>query len=223
MKIAVINRSTLVSDEHVRKYTEALQKQAIVFAQAWKLENPELTFVDSSFVGPLDPQIWQLVVLDDPDQAGVLGYHEQTDEGMPLGKVFARADSKSGSSVSATMSHELLEMLADPDAEEVKVGPNGWQYALEVCDPCEDDAFGYYIDGVLVSDFVLPSYFQQDGVAPFDQRNHIKQPFQLLSGGYQSYFDGQEWTQQKEYRLARWQTRPTEGTRKQRRISRPTT
>ena len=33
-------------------------------------------------------------------------------------------------------------------------------YAYEVCDACEADQFGYDIDGVLVSDFVFPSWFE---------------------------------------------------------------
>ena len=51
---------------------------------------------------------------DNPDQAGALGYHEITSQGTPLGKVFAKLDLQSGASWTVTLSHELLEMLADP-------------------------------------------------------------------------------------------------------------
>jgi hypothetical protein len=62
----------------------------------------------------LTPGWWQISVTDDPDQAGALGYHEMTSRGTPLGKVFARLDPQSGASWTVTLSHELLEMLADP-------------------------------------------------------------------------------------------------------------
>ena len=57
---------------------------------------------------------WQISVTDNPDQAGALGYHELTSRGTPLGKVFAGLDLQSGGSWTVTLSHELLEMLADP-------------------------------------------------------------------------------------------------------------
>ncbi|UIF89492.1 hypothetical protein KAF44_29135 (plasmid) [Cupriavidus necator] len=35
---------------------------------------------------------WWLVILDDSDQANAYGYHDVTNDGLPLGKVFAKAD-----------------------------------------------------------------------------------------------------------------------------------
>ena len=42
------------------------------------------------------------------------------------------------------------------------LSPNGKErvhYLVEVCDPCEDGKCAYYINGVLVSDFYTPDYF----------------------------------------------------------------
>jgi len=50
------------------------------------------------------------VILDDSDQAGALGYHDLTSDGLPIGKVFAASDLKAGTSWTVTASHELLEM-----------------------------------------------------------------------------------------------------------------
>ena len=60
------------------------------------------------------PDGGQIIITDNPDQAGALGYHELTSAGAPLGKVFAKLDLDSGTSWTVTLSHELLEMLADP-------------------------------------------------------------------------------------------------------------
>ena len=116
-----------------------------------------------SFVGEgeqLPDGWWQISVTDNPDQAGALGYHELTSRGTPLGKVFAGLDLQSGASWTVTLSHELLEMLADPWINWCAQGANGKIYALEVCDAVEADKLGYDIDGVLVSDFITPSWFE---------------------------------------------------------------
>jgi hypothetical protein len=34
---------------------------------------------------------WWLVMLDDSDQAGALGYHDLTSDGLPLGNIFGLA------------------------------------------------------------------------------------------------------------------------------------
>src|SRR6266566_3784885 len=90
----------------------ALQKQVSDdFKAYWELDCT-LTFLNNG--QPLTRGWWQVVITDNPDQAGALGYHEMTTIGTPLGKVFAKLDMENGSSWTATLSHELLEMLADP-------------------------------------------------------------------------------------------------------------
>jgi hypothetical protein len=138
---------------------------------------------------------WQISVIDDPDQAGALGYHEMTVHGEPLGKVFARLDMQSGASWTVTLSHELLEMLADPWVNWCAEGSDGRVYALEVCDAVEADALGYEIDGVLVSDFITPSWFEPTAADRVDFKRHISKPLQLASGGYISVLGAKGWTQ----------------------------
>jgi hypothetical protein len=87
-------------------------------------------------------------------------------------------------------------MLADPNINLTVFSQNsdtaGTLYAYEVCDACEDDSFGYEIDGIKVSDFVYPTWFEdfrKKGSAQFDFRNQIQAPFDLLSGGYIGLFN----------------------------------
>jgi hypothetical protein len=105
---------------------------------------------------------WQLVILDDSDQAGALGYHDLTKEGLPLGKVFARTDLVNKLSWSVTISHELLEMLGDPDinltAFDQSSNTAGMLYAYEACDACEADEYGYQIDGIQALDILPGGY-----------------------------------------------------------------
>ena len=175
------------------------------------------------------------MVLDNSDVAGALGYHELTPEGLPLGFVFAGTDRQHGLQWTVTASHELLEMLGDPDVNLygfVQTGGNtGTFYAYELCDPCEMDEQGYEINGVSVSDFVYPERFEgfrAPGSTRFDHSNLIDQPFKLLPGGYSIVLDvpsGFGWYQISEPVLPEARARkeqPPLGSRRERR-TRPRT
>ena len=204
IQISVVNASTVLDDAEVRNVVDALQKQVTNdFRPAWGVD-AKVNFIPRGST----PQegTWWLAILDDSDQAGALGYHDLTTDGLPLGKVFAATDLKYGYTWSVTASHELLEMLADPNINLTVFVQNanttGTMYAYEVCDSCEADTYGYRIGNVLVSDFVYPSWFEDfrtQGSTQFDQTNHIQTPLQLLSGGYIGVFNvsaGSGWQQQ---------------------------
>lgn len=64
------------------------------------------------------------------------------------------------------LSHEALEMLADPYMNTLVRGPHPGSsrqvfHYREVCDAVQAET--YEIDGVTVSDFVLPHYYNSDG------------------------------------------------------------
>jgi hypothetical protein len=192
--IAITNASTCLTDAQVEAVLPALQKQVSDdFKAYWELDCT-LTFLKSS--QPLTHGWWQIVITDNADQAGTLGYHELTSTGTPLGKVFAKLDLDSGSSWTATLSHELLEMLADPWINWCVMGSDSRIYALEVCDAVEDDRLGYKIDGVLVSDFITPAWFESTCADRIDFKQHLSKQLELARGGYISIFDPSiGWTQ----------------------------
>jgi hypothetical protein len=226
IQISVINESTVISDTDVAPVVSALQKQVTNdFRPLWGTD-AELTIVAKG-AQPVTGT-WWLVILDDSDQANALGYHDLTSEGLPIGKVFAASDLKAGTSWTVTASHELLEMLADPNINLTVFVENtnttGVLYAYEVCDACEDDSLGYQIDNVLLSDFVYPTWFESfhaEGSTQFDRMNKMQNPFQLLAGGYIGVFNvtsGTGWTQQTaEKRPANLLHRGPVGTRRERR------
>jgi hypothetical protein len=111
--ISVLNPSTTMKDSEVEALLPAMQTQLHRdFLPAWNIQ-AKLEFVPKGHHPAAGT--WWLSVLDNSDQAGALGYHDITNEGLPLGKVFAGTDLANGFSVSVTFSHELLEMLADPE------------------------------------------------------------------------------------------------------------
>jgi hypothetical protein len=190
--VEIVNRSMVVADEEANKVVSSLQIQVTRdFYPVWGV-NASLKFIGRK--GVPDPNKWQLIILDTTDQAGLLGYHDRTSVGNPLGKVFALSDRAHKSQWSVTASHELLEMLVDPDINlcAVVTSQGKSQFiAYECADACENDADGSLIDGVLVSDFVFPSWFEtfrKEGTQ-YDRERKISRPLQTLAGGYLQYFD----------------------------------
>jgi hypothetical protein len=204
IKISFLNRSTVLTDDQVAAALPALQQQVHAdFYPVWGTD-ADLSFVASDQTPA--PGTWWLTVFDNSDTAGALGYHDLTSEGLPIGKVFAETDLQSGSSWTVTASHELLEMLGDPDINltvfvQDQNKPAGLLYAYEVCDACEADELGYEIDGTLVSDFVYPAWFESFRAprsTQFDKQGAVSEPFELLPGGYIGVFDvtaGNGWQQ----------------------------
>ena len=91
-------------------------------------------------------------------------------------------------SISSVASHELLEMAFDPMASlwtPMKFPIDGTSMASEVADPVQESY--YHINGVQVSDFVLPPYWimgeGKSGVK-YDYLGIITKPFEIAPGGY---------------------------------------
>jgi hypothetical protein len=151
--------------------------------------------------------VWpvQLVKSLPPGEGGFhLDKHKQ-----PYAKVIA-TPKNDGWTIAA--SHETLEMLLDPygnrlqssveieiKANKIVDGTGQYGYLVEACDPCEDDKFGYTINGVVVSDFITP-HFYDPMVTPgtrYSFTGAIKAPRQILPGGYISWVnhEADEWQQ----------------------------
>lgn len=225
IQVSVINESTVLADADVTPAIVALQKQVSSdFCPVWGI-NAELKMLPRG-TQPASGS-WWLVLLDDSDQANALGYHDLTTEGLPIGKVFAASDLKAGTSWTVTASHELLEMLGDPNINLTVFVQNtntaGTLYAYEVCDACEDDSLGYKIDDILLSDFVYPAWFESfrtKGSTQFDRMNKMQNSFELLAGGYIGVFSvasGSGWTQKTDQRPTTSSNRGAVGTRRERR------
>lgn len=101
-------------------------------------------------------------------------------------------------------SHETLEMLVDPagnrmhTAQAIKIQGNDvvddagqFSYLVEACDPCEGNQYAYGINGIAVSDFITPHFY--DPVATQGTRysfaGNIARPRQVLPGGYISFLN----------------------------------
>lgn len=191
MQIAIVNTSTLVSNNDAAKMAAAIEHQVRAdFAPAWGRVPVPVGFYTSPHAAPADGHGIALVdtIADAP--AGVLGYHTEDARGQ-WGIVACKPELDAGAqvltgdwAVSSVLSHEVLELLADPSCS-FWASAGRRAYCLEVCDPVE--APTYEVDGVAVSNFVLPAWFDPQGTGPFDHLGLLKAPFSLLKGGYVVY------------------------------------
>jgi hypothetical protein len=191
-RVAVINESTIVSDAVVKAAMAALQTQVRHdFAPAWGVD-AELTFIAKQAEAP--PGSWRLVVEDNSRQPGFISYHTLTEEGLPEVHVGVRDARQADWEWTMGASHELLEMLANPRLNlSIFVsadGRKGRLYTREICDPVSSARLAYQIDGVTVSNFVYPAWFEffrKPGSAQFDHRGHVNAPFDVAPDSYVNF------------------------------------
>ncbi len=191
-RIACFNKSTVPLGVDFDDLLAAMQEYVNAFvAPIWA--TPAKLIKSTGFV----KGAWAMVFLDDADQPGALAYHDLTPDGLPQSKVFVKTTIDNGDLVSVSASHELVEMLVDPAINLMTTGPDPTTiYAYESADPVE--ALSFKVNGVAMSDFVYPSFFEdfhKAGSVRFDQMNKVKKPFQILAGGYQIIFKNGKWSQ----------------------------
>jgi hypothetical protein len=92
-------------------------------------------------------------------------------------------------------SHEILELVADPYGNRLVAAAHPLEparrvlYVVEVCDPCQ--ALWYPVNGIRVSDFYTPRYFDpvRSESTRYSFTGEIEYPLQVLDGGYVTWID----------------------------------
>lgn len=182
--VVLVNRSD-APDTTIMKVVQALQRQVSQdFAKAWGVE-ARVEMMRRGDRRPPNPDAFWVAILASRDQPEAAGYADLTPNGKPLALVFADEVAADGEELSVAVSREVLEMLADSSL-------NGFEhrasdsklYAREICDPVQGRANSYMIQGVRVSDFVYPAFYQEGSKGPFDHRRAVKAPFEPAEGGF---------------------------------------
>jgi hypothetical protein len=133
------------------------------------------------------------VLLQDELPSGAAGLHKRDDNKQPFALVALTTNWP------VFMSHEVLEMLVDPQGtltragDSPKPGQGRVEYLIEVCDPCQDSRFAYSVNSVMVSDFYTPHYFDpvKSSAVRYSFSGKVRGPREVLDGGYLSWFDPQ--------------------------------
>ncbi len=206
MIISVINHSATISDEQVQEVIRAINRQiAQDFTPYWsfgatlRLEGPVGRHPSTQTLSDMRGDA-VLYLLDGSNALGATGWHLANYRDIPYGFVFLGLCEKMKEPWSMTLSHEALELVGDPMCNLLVEGVHPFDrrrhvfHLFEMCDAVQAES--YRIDGVEVSNFVLPSYFsmgEQDG-----RRNDFLgracagatlKSFGMNPGGYLNIFD----------------------------------
>lgn len=207
MLIAVINQSTLVTNDQVDTMCKAIQVQLDLHVlPAWNMKSGTIKFYADA--AKIPGYAWVVSMLDNSTQAGALGYHAEDNDKVDAfifagpvlsnsGVVLYDSTNPQNVSVSSVLSHEVCEMVGDryagfwSDGPAVSVsGVTYTQYALELCDPVEGNSYAVDLNGtnVSVSNFIFPSWFNSEATIPqnmpFDYLHKLSKPFTMTPGGY---------------------------------------
>lgn len=194
--IAIVNASRVVHDDEARQWAIDIETQVQKdFAPVW---GKSASVVFYRFGETMPDDAWPVYINKHSSDLTALGWHDDNGK-LIFGRIFAQDCLDAGISVSVDLSHEILEIIGDPDIKQTVTLPDGRVAALEMCDPVEDDLYGYRIGSTLVSDFVLPTYFRPTtppNVSRWDFRGHLTGPCPTLtSGGYQTILANNQWSQ----------------------------
>ncbi|MBB4893588.1 hypothetical protein FHS39_002619 [Streptomyces olivoverticillatus] len=187
-QLALVSETTRIDSSQLSRVAAALQKQATRdFTPLWGVPATVDAFdkLEDVPVG-----YWPVIVKDDIGTPGAAGVHMDKN-GQPFSLV------KYSDSWSLTASHEMLEMLGDPwgnrlvSGQSPKPDQGVVEFLVEIADPPEDAKYGYMINGLLVSDFITPHFY--DPVSAPSVRysfgGNLDGPRRILPGGYLSWRD----------------------------------
>lgn len=203
-QVGLIDKTSELDPEMVSGVAAALNVQVTRdLPQFWSVQATVIALTTKK----VPSGVWPVFLVKQlpPGEGGFhLDKHNQ-----PYAEVIASPSSE-GWTVAA--SHEVIEMLVDPNgnrlqsstaieitAGKIRDGSGQYEYLVEACDPCEADDYSYTIQGFAVSDFLTPHFYDL-AVTPgtrYSFTGALTKPREILPGGYISWIDQEteEWQQ----------------------------
>ena len=188
LHVALVSMIREVTLANLAPVSAAIQKQ--VSRDLGPIWNVEATVDAFDKLEDVPVGYWHVLLQNELSNSAA-GLHKHDDSKQPFALVALTTNWP------VFMSHEVLEMLVDPQGSltragnSLKSGQGRVEYLLEVCDPCQASKFAYTVNSVMVSDFYTPRYFdpiQSSGVR-YSFSGQVRGPRQVLDGGYLSWFD----------------------------------
>jgi hypothetical protein len=199
IKVGLVDITGEVKSETMVAAAAALNVQVTRdLPQFWSI-NATVSYLPNAHSIPQGVWPVQLVKTLPPDEGG---FH-MTKHNQPYAKVIVTPGSNDWT---VDASHETLEMLVDPNGnrlqastaieivgKQIKDGTGKFEYLVEACDPCEANNYAYQIDGITVSDFLTPHFYDLNPTpgTRYSFTGAIKNPREILPGGYISWIDPQ--------------------------------
>jgi hypothetical protein len=203
VNILIVNASSILPNKEVAAYVPIMQAfDDEALRPAWNLEPATYGFQpwgkNARMPAPTK-DLWPIFLNNRSDQAGALGWHDDRD-GLIFGRCFVGDCKRYNLDWRTDVTHEAWELRVDPQINrQVKIANDALGReriaAVEVCDAVEDDLYAIKYKGSRVSNFVLPAYYD-NATGPYDYGHVLLGPVPtVMSGGYQSIFVGNQWTQ----------------------------
>lgn len=196
--IAVQDKSGNIDQTELIRYCRALQVQISEHVKIhW---NVDATIVYYAPTATVPTNAESVTILNDIGTQKQFGFHTVVN-GTP--KAFVKYQPTMWQLV---CSHETIETIIDPYIDRFVVGEkidlatgqikprdrnplNNVRYIVEIAGAVQSNQNSYIIDGFIMSDFVLPAFFDftYDKQKQYSFNGSIKKPLQIQSGGYVSY------------------------------------
>lgn len=169
MMISLINHTESLPDERVHDAARAVNRQIREDFEPYWHFGGSLRLEGASTRRPRTGQAPDLrgdaimYLVEGRSAIKATGWHQANYRDIPYGIVMLDLCRQIGEDWTITLSHETLELLADPLCNLMVEGVHPYQrersvfHLFEMCDAVQAET--YQIDGVAVSNFVLPSYF----------------------------------------------------------------
>src|SRR5258707_4545382 len=190
LHIALVSITKEVTVAKLAPVSAAIQKQiSRDFGPMWNVEATVDAFDKLEDV----PIGYWHVLLQDELPNGAAGLHKRDDNKQPFALVALTTNWP------VFLSHEVLEMLVDPQGNLTRAGNSlkssqgRVEYLIEVCDPCQASKFAYSVNSVMVSDFYTPQYFdpvKSSGVR-YSYSGRACRPREVVEGCYLCAFASQ--------------------------------
>ncbi|HEX4509389.1 MAG TPA: hypothetical protein VH328_04895 [Burkholderiaceae bacterium] len=210
MLISIVNRTRALADRDVQAAVRVINRQfSDDFEPHWhfgarlRLDGHDRSIAAHERIAYERSQArgdGVIYLMDAPVVSGAEGVHDLDAQDVPYGFVFLDVCHQVKDPWTVALSHEALELVGDPLANLLVQGPHPEDHRhrvfhqFEMCDAVQDES--YEIDGLPVSNFVLPAYFSRkhDAAARTDfmgrpARGDALRPFGLSDGGYLCFWD----------------------------------
>ena len=188
INVAIVSTSNRLKQTELTEVAAALNTQVQEhFGPLWNIRAEVHAFNSPKEV---PPDYWPVTVRDSIGD-GMMSYHALRGK-QPFVEVAY------GGYWTLGASHDLLEMLVDPKLNNIVEAPSivpgqkrNVKFPVQICDPCASPNNGYRINGVLVSDFSTPGFWNNKSPSKgkYSYTGSLTRPFQIVRGGYISWLD----------------------------------
>jgi hypothetical protein len=187
-QVALVSETNKIPFGELARVSAAIQKQIVRdVAPIW---NVQATIDAFEKLEDVPIGYWSIIIKENIGAAHLSGLHLDQN-GQPYALVNYNA------SWSLQASRLCIEMLIDPFGNRLVAGqsPNNQQgrvlFLVKPCSPCQAAAYAYTSNGVLVSDFHTPNYFDPIGSkgVRYSFTGAITEPKEVLPNGYLTWYE----------------------------------